>query len=103
MPIRTNRVAKINIDDLFGYASHTLDVDESGVTIITAPNGAGKTHLMRLATLLLQFDLPKLISEPYGSLSLTFTDGSRLSARRIMHEGGVFEVEVEAKGKGEQA
>ncbi|WP_122939442.1 AAA family ATPase [Brachybacterium sp. EE-P12] len=101
MPIRTNRVAKINIDDLFGYASHTLDVDESGVTIITAPNGAGKTHLMRLATLLLQFDLPKLISEPYGSLSLTFTDGSRLSARRIMHEGGVFEVEVEAKGKGE--
>lgn len=93
----TCRVERIEIRDLFGYVSHSFDCEQSAATILTAPNGAGKTHLMRMVTELLQFNLPTLLEEPFSDIDLTLSGGVSMRARNSNSEQSGKELTVTLK------
>lgn len=97
------RVTDIYVFGLFGHTTHKVGTDPEGVTIITAPNGAGKTHLMRLAVKLLQLDLAQLLSEPFSELQINFSDGSSLAANREISTEGSPLIALSAKSAAQSA
>lgn len=56
-------------------------------TILTAPNGAGKTHVLSLLHAALALDFRALLSAPFSDLRIDLTDGRAIIARRELKDG----------------
>lgn len=72
------KVKKIRVDHLFGIYKYELtlvDPSFSHVTIIDAPNGMGKTTLLRLIHATLSGDIVYLDSIPFSTFEIDFDDG----------------------------
>jgi ABC-type lipoprotein export system ATPase subunit len=68
---------------LFGSIYHDIELNQdSHVTILTGPNGCGKTHVLKLYRALLSLDIRSLMASPYSSAAITLSNGSKLSADR---------------------
>lgn len=76
------RVTKVAVEGLFGYVNHVASIRTSSPTILTAPNGAGKTHLLMLMRAALGPDIRALFAIPFTSLSLDFEDDHGLVIQR---------------------
>lgn len=72
------RISRVAVEGLFGHARHEVVFRESEPTIILAPNGAGKTHILRLTAAALSMDGQSLLETVYNELTLDFTDGTTL-------------------------
>ncbi|MCW2279011.1 AAA family ATPase [Heliophilum fasciatum] len=72
------KIQNLWVEGLFGEHNYEVPLHESGITVIHAPNGLGKTTLLRLIDGALNgrfFELQKIQFEKLGFL---FSDGSRL-------------------------
>jgi energy-coupling factor transporter ATP-binding protein EcfA2 len=77
------RMKNISVRGLFGYFNHDIPLHLSDrITIITSPNGFGKTMILRIVNALFNQSLMKLTAIPFQSLTLIFDDDSMLEISR---------------------
>jgi len=74
------KITKISIAGLFGYVNHEIELRQDFPTIITGPNGTGKTHLLKLTQAILSLDVQQLLNVKYEMISVTFDDGSSITS-----------------------
>lgn len=95
-----SKVCNIHVTALFGYADHTVELRTDAPTIITAPNGAGKTHILTLTRAALSLDLKSLFHIPFETLTITRQDGTALHVRREEKDSNNHTVTIQAIAHG---
>lgn len=80
--MRPRQIERLQVEGLFGYLDHDVRFRDAPATIITGPNGSGKTHVLRILRALVALDLRELLGYPFGRAELKYTDDSRLGAIR---------------------
>ena len=75
-------LSRISVTGLFGYLDHEIFLRKDEPTIITAPNGAGKTHILVLIKATLSLDLRTLVESPFDTFSVSFSDHVGLIVER---------------------
>lgn len=77
------KIKKVEIFDLFGIFHHSIDFKtENHLTIITGPNGIGKTIILKLIHGIFTNKLSVLTEVPFKKLIISFDDESQLTAIR---------------------
>jgi len=74
-PLRSNiiHLSRIRVEGLFGELTHDITLfPRDSVSIITAPNGYGKTTILRILRAILMGNVDELRSLPFGSAELEF-------------------------------
>ncbi|UYP81158.1 AAA family ATPase [Pseudomonas asiatica] len=66
---------QLNINGLFGHFNHTVDFKDGQITIITAPNGYGKTVCLKVIDAIFNRRLSYLCDLQFDSISLRTSDG----------------------------
>ncbi|MEU1051732.1 AAA family ATPase [Streptomyces sp. NPDC005876] len=90
MGATVRRISEVKISGLFGYVNHDVEFTEgSPTTIISGPNGIGKTHFLRLLHALISLDLDTLSSVEFEAIEVRFTDKFTLKASPHHEEGEV--------------
>jgi predicted ATP-binding protein involved in virulence len=92
---------KLKIDGLFGLYSYTLDFDNSEdkrLSIITGPNGYGKTTVLQLVYALFDNKLDVLFSAPFAEFVLYLDD----EVIRVKQSRQMSQVEEESDLPGEE-
>jgi predicted ATP-binding protein involved in virulence len=79
------RIAQIKVHGLFGQTDHVVD-----------PNGAGKTHVLRLTAAVLALETNILLQAHYSGITISFTDGRALKVKREAREDGRVDVSMNA-------
>lgn len=83
-------ISEVKISGLFGYVNHDVEFTRgSPVTIISGPNGIGKTHFLRLLHALISLDLETLASVEFHSIEVRFADKFALKASPHFENGEV--------------
>lgn len=82
------RLTRVSVGGLFGYVTHDIHLRVDSPTIMTGPNGVGKTHVLRLVRNLLALDVRDLSELPFESCTLEFSDKKRLAVAKDL-EGEV--------------
>ena len=75
-PLRFNRIKPeyIEITGLFGKFNHKIPIDDSeNISIITAPNGYGKTTILRLLRAVFLGNLREIKDIPFENLKIIFS------------------------------
>jgi energy-coupling factor transporter ATP-binding protein EcfA2 len=67
---------------LFGYLDHAITFRREVATILTGPNGSGKTHVLKILRALVNLDLADLAQHPFDSASLEFRSGTTLTVQK---------------------
>lgn len=83
-----SKVKNAKIEGLFGYADHDIEFNLNDVTILTAPNGAGKTHILKLVSAALSLDYFTLLRHPYKSLQIELENDTGLRVSRSSTDTG---------------
>lgn len=94
------KISKVDVKGLFGHTDHILNVRENDPTIVIAPNGAGKTHVLRLTAALLSLEAKTLLDTVYKSVNITFCDGREVSVVRDVIEFDEYSIKIESKLEG---
>ena len=76
------KIKTISVYGLFGRHDHTVNVFEEGLTYLHAPNGYGKSTLVRMISLLFSGRREELMCIPFERMDISFSDGSNLIAER---------------------
>lgn len=77
------RVSRFRVAGLFDRFDHDLIFPEDErIAIISAPNGFGKTMILRIIHTLFNRPAQALASLPFGQIQIAFDDGSSLSVLR---------------------
>ncbi|WP_222120649.1 AAA family ATPase [Paenarthrobacter nicotinovorans] len=101
------RVVRVRVEKLFGYVDHDTVIRTSTPTILTAPNGAGKTHLLMLLRAALGPDVRSLLSIPFSRFQVDFSDGRGLNIERFQDDKAsislLFESLTTGKNGGDKA
>ncbi|MDH5152730.1 AAA family ATPase [Kocuria palustris] len=72
------RISKLYIKDLFGYEPREIDFNLKGPTILTGPNGTGKTQTLRAIEALMNLNLSQIIRLPVKGVGAITDAGVRL-------------------------
>lgn len=75
-------MSRVVIGGLFGSLSHDIKLRSEEPTILTGPNGVGKTTVLILICAALELKVHKLIAGPFASLDIYLDDGTQLSIKR---------------------
>lgn len=75
---------RAEVKNLFGFVHHRVEIRENDATVLTGPNGTGKTHLLRLVKATLTLEAPLLITTQYELVRLDFADGSGVLVQRYV-------------------
>ncbi|UXY09683.1 AAA family ATPase [Kosakonia sp. ML.JS2a] len=70
------------VQGLFGRLDYNLILESQDISIITGPNGYGKTMLLRIIDSILKNDYKNLSSIKFKSIYLSFTGGLSVSVER---------------------
>ncbi|WP_260635181.1 AAA family ATPase [Streptomyces angustmyceticus] len=82
------KLSQVEVTGLFGYMDHCVDFsNDSPITIISGPNGSGKTHLLKLLHAISALDLKELASVDFREVRLTFQDRRILRVVRQETDG----------------
>ncbi|WP_205289215.1 AAA family ATPase [Microbacterium arborescens] len=93
------RITRVKVEGLFGHAEHSVTFRSIEPTIILAPNGAGKTHILRLTAAALSLDGQTLLQTVYSRLTIDFDDGHCLEvARKIGDREPTVEMKATRRG-----
>ncbi len=82
-----SKLRSVKVSGLFGYVDHLVTVAPEAPTVITGPNGTGKTHVLRLIDASLNTDVRYLLEAPFESMILDFADGSCIEISRATEPG----------------
>jgi energy-coupling factor transporter ATP-binding protein EcfA2 len=75
---------KLTVHGLFGQLSHEVRLNhEDRVTILTGPNGCGKTHLLNILAAVVSLDSTALVRLPFERAHVLFSDDAHLSVARL--------------------
>ncbi|MBE6024694.1 MAG: hypothetical protein E7231_16220 [Cellulosilyticum sp.] len=75
------RITQINVQGLYGIHHYQIDfVEEACLKIIHAPNGYGKTTVLKLIKEILNGQLGEIREIPFESFSVTFNEGQLIVA-----------------------
>ncbi|MDF2507561.1 MAG: ATPase [Microbacterium sp.] len=91
------RIESVDVEGLFGHVKHEVRFRADEPTIILAPNGAGKTHMLRLTAAALALDARVLLSTVYKTFSIKFVDGRVLQLERTLNSKNDLEVHIRAR------
>lgn len=73
------RPSKIEISGLFTRLDHTIQLHtDERITIVTGPNGSGKTHCLNILKCMVSHEFPALLAMPFASADLSFDGENRL-------------------------
>lgn len=73
---------RISVQNLFGRFQHQIDLNqEEGITIISAPNGYGKTVILNLIKYFFSLSFTSFQNYQYDKFSLFFSDTSRIDVK----------------------
>jgi predicted ATP-binding protein involved in virulence len=78
------RLSRVEVVGLFGYAGHVLNFRADDPTILTGPNGVGKTQVLGLLQSTLKLDTLSISIVPFQSLRIVFSDGRGLFIERLL-------------------
>ena len=67
-------LTKIIIEKLFNTFDYTIELKPEGITILTGPNGYGKTTVLKILDSLAKLDSQFFIQLPFERISLEFSD-----------------------------
>ncbi len=67
-------LTKIIIEKLFDKFDYTIELKPEGITILTGPNGYGKTTVLKILDALAKGDVRFFIQLPFERISLEFSD-----------------------------
>lgn len=70
------------VQGLFGRLDYNLILESQDISIITGPNGYGKTMLLRIIDCILRNDFKNLSSIKFKSIYLSFTNGLSITVER---------------------
>ncbi len=90
------RVTHVTVEGLFGRVRHDITVRTDAPTILTAPNGAGKTHVLMLLQAALALDVKLMLGVPFRQMSVTLSDCSGLQVDRTVDTDGNAELKIQA-------
>lgn len=94
---------ELNIRGLFGYMDRTVTFMKDDPTILTGPNGSGKTQILRILHSLLQLEVSSLSRLPVRSASATFIGGSELAVDLERTNGALATMTLRARGSRESS
>lgn len=81
------RIVKFRAEKLFGRFDYEIDLDPpSGNTIITAPNGYGKSTILRILQNFASGDYYYFIRENYAIVEFTFSEGPPLTIYKTLDD-----------------
>jgi ABC-type transport system involved in cytochrome c biogenesis ATPase subunit len=80
--VTMRKVTNVRVQGLFGHVDHSLGFRSNDPTILTGPNGVGKTQVLRLMRAAVALDVSALSVIPFATLDLSFADGQRLEIER---------------------
>src|SRR6478672_1584732 len=85
-------LTEIQVTRLFGMFDHTVKLNQDDrLTIITAPNGFGKTVLLRLTSAFFTGRYHEFFRTGFREFRLCFNDNTRLSVHKEqLHDGGLL-------------
>lgn len=91
-------ISQVQISGLFGYVDYDIEfTKDSPITIISGPNGIGKTHFLRLVHALTSLDLDTLASVDFTEINVLFGDRFALRVNPVMGEGELEGFTLSAK------
>jgi predicted ATP-binding protein involved in virulence len=83
------RITKISVEKLFGIFNHEIPLNlDDRITIIHAPNGYGKTVMLKMLNGLFNSRYSELRTIPYENFQVEFDNGTRLEVRKKKPESG---------------
>ncbi|MER8155850.1 AAA family ATPase [Streptomyces sp. NPDC094472] len=82
-------IEAVKIEGLFGYIRHDVKFSKpEPVTIISGPNGIGKTHFLRLLHAVIKLDLHTLSSVDFRLIEVRYAGKWILKVRQMRNPGG---------------
>lgn len=81
-------IKHLDVEGLFGRLSQSMSLDKRPATILTGPNGSGKTHVLKILRCMLALDFAKLRDLPFQSATLSYQDGRSLKVTRKVTKNG---------------
>lgn len=82
-------LSEIKVSGLFGRFDHRIVLNkDEWVTIMIAPNGFGKTMILRIINFLFNRQLRRLARMPFREVSVRFDNGWILAAERVVSSAG---------------
>lgn len=93
------RLRAVHVEGLFGVVDHHVTLRPDSPTILTGPNGTGKTHVLQLVEAVVECRVDNLLWLPFRQILLEFLD-RKVTARRIgdlaiPHDDDRIEISVE--------
>ncbi len=78
-----NQLVRIDVLELFGEYNHTVFLNNGQpITILSGPNGVGKTHILSMTNEATNGQYQELRSRHFATFILAFSDGTKLTFRR---------------------
>lgn len=86
------KISRLKVDGLFGLYDYDIDFSHNGedFTVLTSPNGYGKTTLLRIINSLSVKRLFYLYLMKFKGLSFSFDDGSTLTAQEVDNDADII-------------
>jgi ABC-type transport system involved in cytochrome c biogenesis ATPase subunit len=85
----------VEVKNLFGYVNHTVNVRVDSPTVLTAPNGAGKTHILTLISATMSLDMKVLLETIYEEFIVRFIDGRSIHVTRTVDDESIVNVKLQ--------
>jgi len=82
----TVKLEKLMINDLFGHFNHVVNFKEGNITIITAPNGYGKTVVLKVIDAIFNRKLAFLCDLQFSSIELHTSEGILKISKQIEND-----------------
>lgn len=88
------RLQSVSVQGLFGYVDHRVELSVHSPTVITGPNGTGKTHVLRLIDATLNGDVLHLLEASFREVEILFEDRVIRVQRSLVPKTGVQQASV---------
>jgi predicted ATP-binding protein involved in virulence len=84
------KIKSISIEKLFGQFDYTISFNDEGITILTGPNGYGKTTILNMVYNLSTFNISSADMIKYGNVSVEYDDGYRMDISKNNNGHAIF-------------
>lgn len=76
-------ISSIEIHNLFGRFDYKFSTYAEGITIITGPNGFGKSTILRIINALSNANIPYFVELDFSQLTVKFDNGKKITIKKV--------------------